>query len=149
MNFTRLILCVSLLAVLPFTACSAEDPKPQPAPPSAHGPKPPLPAAVKNVGVEEFAKLRASTNAVVLDVRTAKEFAAGHIPGAVNLDVNAPDFEKKAAALDKSKTYLVHCAAGIRSAQACVKMDKLKLPNLVNLDPGLKAWEKAGQPVER
>ena len=143
------LLSLSLVATLPLAALCAEDTKPQPAAPSAHGPKPPLPAAVKNVGVDEFAKLRESTNAVVLDVRTAKEFSAGHIPGAVNLDINAPDFEKKAAALDKSKTYLVHCAAGVRSAQACVKMDKLTFTNLVNLDVGFKAWEKAGKPVEK
>lgn len=149
MKTIHLFLSISLLAALSLAAQGADDTKPKLAPPSAHGPKPPLPAGVKNASVEEFAKLRAGTNAVVIDVRTAREFAAGHIPGAVNLDVNAPDFEKKAAALDKSKTYLVHCAAGVRSVQACVKMDKLKLPNLVNLETGLKAWEKAGQPVEK
>src|SRR5437868_12048214 len=73
----------------------------------------------KNISVEEFDKLRADKNNVVLDVRTKKEFDAGHIPGAVNLDWNGPDFAKKAAELDKSKTYLVHCAAGVRSAKAC------------------------------
>ena len=37
----------------------------------------------------------------------------------------------------------------VRSAQACVKMDKLSFTNLVNLDPGFKGWEKAGKPVEK
>ena len=49
--------------------------------------------SVKNVGVEEFDKLRADKKNVVLDVRTPEEFAKGHIPGAVNLNVNAPDFQ--------------------------------------------------------
>lgn len=149
MKKIRLLASLSLVITLPVAALCAEETKPQPAAPSAHGPKPPLPAAAKNVGVDEFARLRESTNAVVLDVRTAREFSTGHIPGAVNLDVNAPDFEKKAAALDKSKSYLVHCAAGVRSAQAVVIMDKLKLTNLVNLDVGFKGWEKAGKPVEK
>src|SRR5947207_6066969 len=87
----------------------------------------------KNVDVAEFEKLRADRGNVVLDVRTQKEFQAGHIPGAVNLDVNAPDFPEKIATLDKSRTYLVHCAAGRRSATACEKMSKLDFPKLYNL----------------
>jgi rhodanese-related sulfurtransferase len=76
-------------------------------------------------------------------------FEAGHIPGAVNLDINGPDFQERAAKLDKSKTYLVHCAAGGRSARACNAMDKLSFTNLVNLEPGFNAWKKAGKPVEQ
>ena len=104
----------------------------------------------KNVGVEEFDKLRADKKAVVLDVRTRKEFDAGHLPGAVNLDFNGPDFAKKAAELEKSKTYLVHCASGGRSAKASDLMSgKLQLPHVFNLEGGFKAWEKAGKPVEK
>jgi protein disulfide-isomerase len=103
----------------------------------------------KNLSVAEFAKMAADKQNVVLDVRTAKEFEAGHIAGAVNLDFLAPDFEKRAAALDKGKTYLVHCATGVRSARACGKLGKLDFPKLYNLPGGFKAWEKAGQPVSK
>jgi rhodanese-related sulfurtransferase len=111
--------------------------------------KPPVPPSVKNVGVEEFDKLRTDKKNVVLDVRTPEEFDKGHIPGAINVDFNAPDFQKKVAELDKSKTYLVHCAGGVRSAKACTAMDKIAFPNIVNLEPGFRAWEKAGKPVEK
>src|SRR6266568_2910016 len=70
----------------------------------------------KNLSVAEFEKLRADKKNVVLDVRTKKEFEAGHIPGAINIDVNTPDFKEKISKLNKNKTYLVHCAAGGRSA---------------------------------
>ncbi len=106
-------------------------------------------AEFKSIKVEEFDKLRANQKNVVLDVRTANEFAANHMPGAINLDVNAPDFEQKVSALDKHQTYLVHCAAGVRSAKACGKMSKLNFTNLYNLEGGFKAWEKAGKPVEK
>ena len=106
-------------------------------------------AKFKNIGVDQFDKLRQQTNAVVLDVRTPKEFAAGHIPGAVNIDWNAADFGKKAAALDKSKTYLVHCAVGGRSAKASDKMTAIQFTNVYNLEGGMKAWEKAGKAVEK
>jgi len=117
---------------------------------SAADAKPADDKAYRNVGVEEFDKLRADKKNVVLDVRTKKEFDAGHIPGAMNLDWNGPDFAKKAAELDKSKTYLVHCAAGVRSAKACSLMSgTLKMSNCINLEPGFKGWEKAGKPVEK
>jgi len=85
----------------------------------------------------------------VLDVRTPEEFAKGHIPGAINLDLQGGRLEKKVAELDKSKTYLVHCAGGVRSAKACVILDKSAFAHVVNLEPGFKAWENAGKPVEK
>jgi phage shock protein E len=106
-------------------------------------------AAFKNLSVDEFARMAADKRNVILDVRTAKEFKAGHLPGAMNLDVNAPDFQEKAALLDKSKTYLVHCATGVRSAKACEKLGRLDFPKLYNLPGGFKAWAKAGKPVEK
>jgi rhodanese-related sulfurtransferase len=106
-------------------------------------------AAFKDVDVAGFAKLAADKQNVILDVRTAEEFKASHIAGAVNLDVLAADFEKRAAALDKSKTYLVHCASGVRSVRACNKLNELSFPRLYNLTGGFKAWAKAGQPVEK
>src|SRR5215210_7073365 len=76
------------------------------------------PAGRKDVGVDEFERLWKDKQGVVLDVRTVKEYQAGHIPGALNIDVNAGDFEKRVAELDKNKTYLVHCASGVRSVRA-------------------------------
>jgi len=104
----------------------------------------------KNIGPDEFEKLRADKNAVVLDVRTPSEFAAGHIAGATNLDWHAADFEAKVTQLDKSKTYLVHCASGRRSALACDKLSsRLGFTHCYNLEGGFKAWEKAGKPVAK
>jgi len=85
----------------------------------------------------------------VVDVRTRKEFDAGHIPEAVNIDVNSPDFQEKVAKLDKSKTYLVHCASGGRSVTACKKLAPAGFEHLVNLEGGYKAWEKAGNKGEK
>lgn len=111
--------------------------------------KPAAAKPYKDVGPAEFDKLRKEKDTVVLDVRTKKEYETGHITGATNIDWNAPDFEKKVAELDKNKTYLVHCAGGVRSAKACDKLSTLKFPKLFNLEGGLKAWEKAGKPVEK
>jgi rhodanese-related sulfurtransferase len=106
---------------------------------------------IQNVKPDQFDALRkADTNStVVLDVRTKKEYREGHIPGSVMIDFNADDFEQQVAKLDKNKTYLVHCAAGGRSARACKKMEQLGFKKLYNLEGGMGAWEKAGKPVEK
>lgn len=107
------------------------------------------PAGFKRVGVAEFEKLWQEKKYTVLDVRTADEFKSGHIPGAVNLDVLDDSFEQKVAALDKSKTYLVHCAAGRRSANAADEMRKLGFKSVIDLAPGFNGWKAAGKPVEK
>ena len=106
--------------------------------------------APKNVTVADAEKLiKADPKVVIIDVRTPEEFKAGHIPGAKNIDFNGDDFEKQIAALDKSKTYVVHCAAGGRSAQACKVIEQVKLPSVYHMNEGFKTWEKAGKPVEK
>ncbi|MFO1461440.1 MAG: rhodanese-like domain-containing protein [Verrucomicrobiota bacterium] len=118
--------------------------------PTKSAPAAAVPAAAatpRNVSPAEFDKLRGATNTVILDVRTPSEFAEGHLPDAKLLDYRSPNFAAEVAKLDKSKTYLVHCAAGGRSARACTKMISLGFTNVVNLDGGLGAWTDAGKPL--
>ena len=142
---------VSALALLCLISQSAlARPEPDTNAPAANPAKPaPSPGSPRKVDVDEFEKLWQNRTNVVLDVRTQKEFAAGHIPGALNLDVNAPDFGEKVSALDKKAVYLVHCAAGMRSARACEKMRGMGFEHLIDLAPGFKGWEKAGKPVQK
>lgn len=115
--------------------------------PSSNAAKPGAAAkasAPRDVGVEEFERLRADKANVVLDVRTKEEWDAGHLPGAVLIDFNGPNFASEVAKLDKSKTYLVHCAAGGRSAKAVTLMQKAGFSSLVNFKDGYRGWVKAG-----
>lgn len=109
----------------------------------------PEPTGFRRVGVADFEQLWREKKFTVLDVRTADEFKDGHIPGAVNLDVLDAGFEKQVAALDKSKTYLVHCASGRRSANAAGQMKTLGFKSVVDLAPGFNGWKAAGKPVEK
>jgi phage shock protein E len=136
-----------LVFALALVSVRAADPDKKPEPPKS--PTPTATGTFKNIDVSEFEKLRTDKTKIVLDVRTATEFSAGHIPGAINIDVNAPDFEKKVATLDPKKTYLVHCAAGVRSRKACDKLSRLDFAQLYNLEGGFRAWEKAGNKPER
>jgi rhodanese-related sulfurtransferase len=139
---TKLLLTTILLGLCLAGAAKAADAS------SGHEKTAQAPAAAahsfKNVNVEEYEKLRQDKSSVVLDVRTPKEFAGGHIPGAINIDIGAPDFDKKVATLDPKKTYLVNCAGGVRSAKACSRLSQLNFGTLYNLEGGMKAWEKSG-----
>ncbi len=132
-------LTITLLALFFTAVCgwSAEEPSAAPA------------TSVKHIGVEEYDKLRANTNNVLLDVRSAAEFEKGRIPRAMNIDVNSSKFAEKVAALDTNKTYLVNCAVGMRSAKACKKMETMGFNKLYDLVPGFDGWKKAGKPVEK
>src|SRR5688572_17651731 len=94
--------------------------------------------------------MRAEGDVVILDVRTPREYAEGHIPGAVNVDVSdAKGFEEKAKSLDKGKKYIVHCAKGVRSDRAVRRMSgQFGFENLYDFSGGMEAWKKAGKPVE-
>jgi rhodanese-related sulfurtransferase len=135
-------LLVTFLALLLFAPVSIQ---------AQEKAEPPKKVAIENINAEKFDALRKTdTNkVVVLDVRTKEEYSKGRIPGSVLIDFNGDDFEKQISRLDKSKTYLVHCASGGRSARACRKMDQLGFKKLYNLEGGMGAWEKAGKPVEK
>jgi rhodanese-related sulfurtransferase len=112
--------------------------------------KPAGAAVEKNVTPDEAEKLlKQKKDLVILDVRSADEFADGHIAGAKNLDFHGTDFAEKLKSLDKSKEYLVHCAAGGRSAQAVKKMKLENFQTIYHMNGGLHAWEAAGKPVEK
>ena len=101
----------------------------------------------ENAEVQEFAELIADSNVVVLDVRTAAEFAEGHIQGAVLIDQGQSDFMEKAkATLPTDKTIAVYCRSGRRSANAAGRLADVGY-KCVNLKGGIMAWKKANMPV--
>ena len=93
--------------------------------------------------------LEANPDAVILDVRTPPEVAEGVIPGAINIDYNAPDFSEKISALDKSKQYYVYCMGGVRSSKALDKMKAEGFTRVINLDGGFKSWVNNGYETEK
>lgn len=87
-----------------------------------------------------FHDLMLQTDTVILDVRTAGEFAGGKIRGARNLDIMSSAFENQVKNLPKEKTYLVYCRSGNRSGQACDIMADMGFEKLKNLSGGIMRW---------
>lgn len=85
----------------------------------------------------------------VIDVRTPKEFRAGHIDGAINMHVYDKDFSQRLDKLDKKKPVYVYCKVGGRSAEAVETMKEKGFTTIIELDGGMDAWTAAGKPVKK
>jgi rhodanese-related sulfurtransferase len=86
---------------------------------------------------------------VILDVRTPREFAEGHIEGALNLDYNAPTFKDDLNGLDKTKMYLIYCRTGRRSKGALDMMKALEFQEVYHMLGGIVAWTSEGLPTTK
>jgi phage shock protein E len=103
--------------------------------------------AVSTVDPAEFVTAMAEPGPVIVDVRTPEEFAAGHVDGAVNIDVESGSFGTEIAALPKDTTYAVYCRSGRRSAVAADQMSGAGFTSIVNLDGGVADLQSAGAPI--
>ena len=102
-------------------------------------------ASVTNVSVQEARQMLGSRSKdptfTVLDVRTPAEFSAGHLPGAVNVDALASDFEHRLRSLDKNTSYLVYCRSGNRSQAAVRAMERLGFRSIFHMTAGMLGWD--------
>ena len=103
--------------------------------------------AVEHLDSARFADKIIEADVVTLDVRTAGEFMAGHINGAINIDVEGNTFDAEIANLDKTKTYAVYCQSGRRSQIAVDMMASTGFVSLFNLENGISDWNTKGLPV--
>jgi phage shock protein E len=105
------------------------------------------PAAPERVDAARFAEVVTSPGVTVIDVRTPEEFAAGHIEGAVNYNVEGPDFSAQIAGLDPAGTYAVYCRSGNRSQPAVAAMSQAGIAGIYELESGIIGWDEAGLPT--
>ena len=143
----KLALLVSASLAITGVVHAADE---KPAAKSAEAPKAAASAETKDVTpAEAEALLKEKKNAVVLDVRTAEEFQAGHIEGAKNVDFMDDKFAEQLAGMDKNTPYVLHCAAGGRSTRALKKMNELGFKSIYHMNGGFNAWKEAGKPVAK
>ena len=101
----------------------------------------------ENKDANGFLEITETPGVIVLDVRTAAEYADGHLPGAVNIDqANGNFLEKVKASLPTDKTLALYCRSGRRSANVAGILANEGY-KCVNLKGGIIAWKDAGLPV--
>ena len=91
------------------------------------------------VNYDDFWQFVEKNNAIILDVRTSKEFAGGYIEGAININVD--DLRENLQNLDKERVYTIYCQVGLRGylANRILKNNGFKV---VNLNGGYNLWSK-------
>ncbi|MEN8183561.1 MAG: rhodanese-like domain-containing protein [Myxococcota bacterium] len=97
---------------------------------------------------ELAARIASGSAPRILDVRTPGEFAAGHIPGAIN--VPHDELGDRLSSLDLAPTeeIVVHCERGGRAAAAESILRSAGYTRVRDLDGHMQAWRSQGRPVE-
>ena len=84
-------------------------------------------------------------NAVMIDMRSDKEYGEGHIVNAVHL----PDAASAKPDKFRDRSVIVYCRSGNRSLAYCSKLRKQGFDSVYNLKGGVLAWERADLPLTR
>ncbi len=87
--------------------------------------------------------------ATILDVRDPGEYAAGHLPGALNISRGMLEFQVFNKIPDQNAKIYVYCKSGGRSSLATKTLNDLGYKNAVLMDAAFEDWIKAGYPVVR
>ena len=83
----------------------------------------------------------------LIDVRTAGEYAAGHLANAKLIPVQ--EFAQRLAEIDKNKPVLLYCRSGHRSGNALKILQDNGYKDAKHVEGGINAWQAAGLPVTR
>jgi len=104
---------------------------------------------LKEIGTLGATQLINRQNAVLLDVRDAKEYAAGHLPNAVHVPLSELPGRGSELAKLVSRPVIAYCERGQRSRAAGSALAKLGFADIYQLTGGFRAWKDAGLPVEK
>ena len=153
----RTFLC--LLGVLAAGPVFAESPAPPATPAATAQPATPAtPAAtaqpatttvhLAQVSQEALVEMQArkDSHVFVLDVRTPQEFAAGHVPGAVNIPYD--QVASRLGEIPKDDEVVLYCQSGRRAGLAAEVLADNGYGRLAHLDGDMRGWQQAGRPVE-
>lgn len=99
------------------------------------------------VSAQELDAMLRAGQALVVDVREADEFAAGHIPGSINMPLST--FQPSRLPDGTGKTLVLTCLGGKRSAMALDKCRVAQTAVDTHLAGGFGAWQSARLPVEQ
>lgn len=104
----------------------------------------------KKVNLQEFEqKLKETKNAVLLDLRTPKEFASGHIKGSKNIDFFGKGFYDQILKYPKDTPLFIYCESGGRSGQTFERLKNEGYQFVYEMHEGMSAWRDSKRPVEK
>lgn len=105
---------------------------------------------IREIAAAEAAQLL-HQGALCLDVREIGEHEIERLPGAINIPRGVLEFRigEHPAFADKSRTLLVYCKTGGRSALAALNLQRLGYHGVISLAGGIETWRNQGLPLDR
>ena len=110
---------VFLLSTLALTSCAQS-----------------TPSSINNVDAQSFLTKISDQSVTVIDVRSAEEYAEGHLANSININVESDLFSEQISNLDKKKEYALYCRSGRRSTIAADKMASVGFKAITNFNQG-------------
>lgn len=90
-------------------------------------------------------RLQANAQAQVVDVREPGEYAAGHIPGAINIPLRT--LAQHLDQIERDRPVVLYCSSGYRSAMGVVTLHLLGYDNVQGFPPSFGGWKSAGEVI--
>ena len=137
-----LTMFISISTILITTNCTSREPNSQSVNANQQGIVEKNATGYQVLPKEAFADSIKNSDWQIIDVRTAAEFEAGAIEGAINIDVIQLDaFKEEVSKLDKAKPIAVYCKVGGRSQNAgLILANELDFQYVYDLEGGYKNW---------
>lgn len=127
---TTTVLVASVLVI--FSACSAEKER-----------------GVNDIGNDQVAAMIGPSKApLLLDVRSAREFEGGHIPGSVNIPHDQLASRIGEIAMHRERGVIVYCERGGRAAKAAAILQDEGFASIQHMEGDMTGWRMAGLPTE-
>lgn len=86
---------------------------------------------------------------IILDVRSPEEFAAGHVPGAINVPYTHLPARISSLPSPTGKDVVVYCEIGVRAEKAAASLRDNGFTRLMHLDGDMKQWREAKRPTQK
>lgn len=101
----------------------------------------------ETTGQELVQRKAAGEPVLVIDVRSPAEFAAGHVPGAINLPHDSISGNEPELKDWKQKPVVIYCKSGRRAGLAAGTLEKQGFARLEHLEGDIGGWQAQGRPV--
>lgn len=108
--------------------------------------RPSVPAEARMKAQDLRGRLQTETGLALVDVRTAEEFAGGHLKGAKNIPLDR--LTERSSELAKDRPVVLYCYSGSRSASALRALQGLGFSQVKHLQGGILAWQREGLPLD-
>jgi rhodanese-related sulfurtransferase len=104
---------------------------------------------IKEVGTADAQQLLGKR--VIIDVREYDEYAAGHLPGAINIPRGVLEFKigMVPECANKDGAFLIYCRTSGRAALSAVQLQKLGYGNVISMAGGYETWNNENRPTEK